>query len=57
VEWLADAVGSRRAGDRAVAAIRAQQEGARLTTVETAAFGWLRSCRHPRFKDVLALIK
>jgi nicotinamidase-related amidase len=57
VEWVADAVGSRHAEDRAVAAIRAQQDGARLTTVETTLFGWLGDFRHPRFRDVLALIK
>jgi nicotinamidase-related amidase len=57
VEWIADAVGSRRAEDRAVAMMRAQQEGAFLTTAETTLFGWLGSCKHPRFKDVLALIK
>jgi nicotinamidase-related amidase len=57
VEWVADAVGSRRATDRATANLRAQQNGARLTTVETAIFGWLGDFRHPRFRDVLALIK
>ena len=57
VEYVADAVASRRADDRAVALERAQQEGARLTTVETTIFGWLGSFRHPRFRDVLALIK
>jgi nicotinamidase-related amidase len=57
VECVADAVASRRAADRAVALARAQQEGARLTTVETAIFGWLGSYRHPRFREALALIK
>lgn len=57
VEYVADAVASRRADDRAVALERAQQDGARLTTVETAIFGWLGSFRHPRFRDVLALIR
>ncbi|SAK97119.1 isochorismatase hydrolase [Caballeronia fortuita] len=57
VECVADAVASRRAEDRAVALERAKQDGARLTTVETAVFGWLGSFTHPRFRDVLALIK
>jgi len=57
VEFVADAVASRRAADRAVAIERARQDGARLTTVETTIFGWMGSCRHPRFRDVLALIK
>ncbi|KND56923.1 Isochorismatase [Candidatus Paraburkholderia schumanniana] len=57
VEYVADAVASRRAADRAIALERAQQEGARLTSVETAIFGWLGDCRHPRFREALALIK
>jgi nicotinamidase-related amidase len=57
VEFVADAVASRRASDRAVALERAQQEGAKLTTVETTIFGWLGSYQHPHFRDVLALIK
>ncbi|SAL01909.1 isochorismatase family protein [Caballeronia ptereochthonis] len=57
VECVADAVASRRAADRAVALERARQEGAKLTTVETAIFGWLGSCRHPRFREALALVK
>jgi nicotinamidase-related amidase len=57
VEYVADAVASRRAADRAVALERAQQEGARLTTVETTIFGWLGTYRHPRFREALALIK
>ncbi|SAL71627.1 isochorismatase hydrolase [Caballeronia peredens] len=57
VEYVADAVASRRAGDRAIALERAQQDGARLTSVETAIFGWLGSCRHPRFREALALVK
>ncbi|SAK89743.1 isochorismatase hydrolase [Caballeronia catudaia] len=57
VELVADAVASRRAADRAVALERARQDCARLTTVETAIFGWLGSYRHPRFRDALALVK
>ncbi|SAK56022.1 isochorismatase hydrolase [Caballeronia calidae] len=57
VEYVADAAASRRAEDRAVALARAQQDGARLTSVETTIFGWLGSCRHPRFRDVLALVR
>jgi nicotinamidase-related amidase len=57
VEWIADAVGSRRVEDRARALERARQDGARVSTVETAVFGWMGSFRHPRFRDVLSLIK
>jgi hypothetical protein len=57
VELIADAVGSRAPENKAIALARAQREGALPTTTETAIFGWLESCRHPRFRDALALIK
>ena len=57
VELIADAVGSRSPENKAIALARAQREGALPTTTETAIFGWLGSCRHPRFRDALALIK
>jgi len=57
VELIADATGSRAPENKAIALARAQHDGAFPTTAETAIFGWLESCRHPRFKDVLALVK
>ena len=57
VELISDAVGSRSPENKAIALARAQREGALPTTTETAIFGWLGSCRHPRFRDALALIK
>jgi nicotinamidase-related amidase len=57
VELIADAVGSRAPENKAIALTRAQREGALPTTTESTIFGWLGSCRHPRFKDALALIK
>ncbi len=57
VELIADATGSRAPENKAIALARAQREGAFPTTTETAIFGWLGSCRHPRFRDALALIK
>jgi nicotinamidase-related amidase len=57
VELIADAAGSRVPENKVIALARAQQEGALPTTTETAIFGWLGSCRHPRFRDALALIK
>jgi nicotinamidase-related amidase len=57
VELIADAVGSRVPENKAIALARAQREGALPTTTESAIFGWLGSCRHPRFRDALALIK
>jgi nicotinamidase-related amidase len=57
VELIADATGSRTPENKAIALTRAQRDGAFPTTAETAIFGWLESCRHPRFKEVLALVK
>ena len=56
--WVvANACGSRRADDHAAAMQRLQQAGATLVTHEMALFEWLHDCRHPRFREVLALIK
>ena len=52
-----DAVGSRLPSSRDAALTRLATLGAQLLTVEMLAFEWLRDCKHPRFRDVLALIK
>lgn len=52
-----DAVGSRLPSSRDAALSRLTTLGAQLLTVEMLAFEWLRDCRHPRFREVLALIK
>lgn len=52
-----DAVGSRQPGERDTALARLASLGAHLVTVEMLAFEWLHDCKHPRFRDVLALIK
>jgi nicotinamidase-related amidase len=57
VSVVTDACGSRTDRDRDAAFDRLAGEGAQLITVEMAAFEWLGSCEHPRFSDVLALIK
>ena len=57
VTLLADAVGSRRSLDRDTAIARMGKAGADIATVEMAAFEWLRSSHHPRFRDALRLIK
>ena len=57
VELIADALGSRNPTNKSIAISRAQQEGARLTTTETAIFGWLGTCRHPASGKRLRLIK
>jgi nicotinamidase-related amidase len=56
--WVvAEACGSRTAENHELAMQRLRQSGAGIVSVEMAAFEWLRSCEHERFKAVLALLK
>ena len=56
--WVvAQACGSRAPENHELAMQRLRQAGAGIVSVEMAAFEWLRSCEHERFKPVLALIK
>lgn len=56
--WVVtDACGSRTERNRDAAFDRLAGAGAELVTVEMVAFEWLRTAEHPRFKDVLTLIK
>jgi len=56
--WVVpDACGSRRASDHALAMQRLYEAGATPVSVEMVLFEWLRHSRHPRFKDILALVK
>ena len=56
--WVvSNACGSRRPSDHAAAMDRLAGAGATLVTHEMVVFEWLQDCRHPRFKDVLALVK
>ena len=57
ITLVADAVGSRKTLDRDTAIARLARAGVEIATVEMVAFEWLRSSRHPRFRDVLRLIK
>lgn len=52
-----DAVGSRAPESRTVALQRLERHGAEIVTTEMVAFEWLRSAEHPRFRDVLKLVK
>lgn len=54
---VAEACGSRRPADKAMALQRLQQAGVVLAGAEMVAFEWLGSCEHPAFRQVLALIK
>lgn len=56
--WLVGpACGSRTGDNRALALQRLAAAGAVVVSAEMVLFEWLHDCRHPRFKDVLTLIK
>jgi nicotinamidase-related amidase len=56
--WVvASASGSRRPADHATAMARLAQAGATIVSHEMVLFEWLGHCRHPRFRDVLKMIK
>ena len=56
--WVvANASGSRRVSDHKAAMVRLAQAGATIVTHEMVMFEWLNDCRHPHFRQVLALIK
>ena len=57
VAWAADATGSRDPADRTVAIDRARQHGAEIVTSEMVLFEWLRSARHPKFREVHKLLR
>lgn len=56
--WVVtDACSSRLERDRDAAFDRLAGNGAELVTTEMVAFEWLHTCEHPRFREVLSLIK
>lgn len=56
--WVVtDACSSRSERNRDAAFDRLAGAGAELVTTEMVAFEWLRHAEHPRFKEVLALVK
>ncbi|WP_322028996.1 isochorismatase family protein [Paraburkholderia sp. J76] len=57
VTLVIDAMGSRKIADKEVAITRLNKAGAEVATVEMVAFEWLRSSQHPKFREVLQLIK
>jgi nicotinamidase-related amidase len=57
VAVVADACGSRRADDKALALRRLERAGALIVSAEMLVFEWLGSCEAPGFRDVLALVK
>ncbi len=57
VNLVADAVGSRSPANRDAALARAARHGAELVTTEMVLFEWLATSDHPRFREVLGLVK
>jgi nicotinamidase-related amidase len=57
VQVVADAVSSRHENDRRLALSRMREAGASLTSTEMIITELLGGALHPRFKDVMALIK
>ncbi|HKR39642.1 MAG TPA: isochorismatase family protein [Paraburkholderia sp.] len=57
VTLVIDATGSRNAVDKEAAIARMNKAGVEVATVEMVAFEWLRTSQHPRFRDILQLIK
>jgi nicotinamidase-related amidase len=57
VAMVADAVGSRRGDDREAALARARAACVDVVSAEMVAFEWLGSSDHPRFRDVLKLVR
>jgi nicotinamidase-related amidase len=57
VSVVAEACGSRRAEDHALAVQRLSQAGAAIVGAEMVVFEWLGTCEHPAFRDALKLLK
>jgi len=56
--WVVEpACGTRTPRDHALAIARLRQCGAQVVSREMIVFEWLRSCEHPRFREVLGILK
>ncbi|MGY0772712.1 isochorismatase family protein, partial [Bordetella bronchiseptica] len=49
--------GSQKLADHRAALRRARGAGAEIVTTEMAIFEWMETCEHPKFRDVLRLVK
>jgi nicotinamidase-related amidase len=52
-----DAIGSRRPENKETAVRRMERHGAEIVTAEMVVFEWLGTAEHPRFREVVALVK
>jgi nicotinamidase-related amidase len=57
VKWVSDAVGSRHPHNRLAATERARAMGADVVTTEMVIFEWLRTSEHPKFRQLLQLVR
>lgn len=57
VALVIDAIGSRQPASREAALTRAAAHGIELVTTEMVLFEWVHTCEHPRFRDILALVR
>jgi nicotinamidase-related amidase len=57
VTVVADAVGSRTEANRTAGLARLARNAVEIATTEMVLFEWLESCEHPRFREVLSLIR
>lgn len=54
---VSDAIGSRQPADKAAALARWAHHGMESVSTEMALFEWMQTPAHPKFRDVLALLK
>ena len=52
-----DAVGARRAESKETALRRMERHGAEIVTAEMVVFEWAQTAEHPRFRELVALVK
>lgn len=52
-----DAVGSRRPESKEAALERMARHGAEIVTAEMVVFEWLKTAKHPKFREIVTLIK
>ena len=57
VKLVIDAIGSRQERDKSCAIDRARAAGAEIVSSEMVMFEWMRDSDHPKFREILKLIK
>ncbi|GAC1553542.1 MAG: isochorismatase family protein [Collimonas sp.] len=57
VKLVSDAIGSRRSSDKIAAIDRARSAGAEIVSSEMLMFEWMGDSNHPKFREMLKLIK